>query len=108
MAIYISTWEGDNQLEINYIQTASKRQDHSVHQLHMRFIPANVCALVRGGGGGGGGTVHGKGGPLIAPRTVPGGPYIAPRMVRGDQLFYGGRSGGTTFRGDHLTYDTPP
>ena len=61
VAIYISTSEGDNQLEINYIQTASKRQDHSVHQLHMRLIPANVCALVQGGGGGGGGPFTARG-----------------------------------------------
>ena len=58
------------------------------------------------------GTVSGKGGPSAAPYMVLGGPYFLPWLVRGtkfsavDEVFCRGRSGGTDFGGDQLSYDS--
>ena len=48
-----------------------------------------------------------KGGPSAAPFMVLGRPYFLPWLVRGDQGFCRGRSGGTDFGGDQLSYDMP-
>ena len=37
----------------------------------------------------------------------PGGPHVLPQTVRGDHMFCHRQSGGTTFRGDQLKYDSP-
>ena len=52
------------------------------------------------------GTVSGKGGPSAAPYMVLGGPYFVPWLVRGDQVSCRGRSRGTDFGGDQLSYDS--
>ena len=52
-------------------------------------------------GGGGGGTVCSAVG---GPRGI----NFSARTFRGDQFFCHGRSGGTNFGGDQLSYDRPP